>query len=75
MDFNSESETAYKNTLEYKQKRKEIIQEINSKYLSLKSAETNVFKRIQLWFHKQSELRRALSKLESKEILFFSNQF
>ncbi len=73
MDFNQDGKTAYKNTFEYKQKRREIIQEINSKYSILKSSETNFLKRLQLWFLKQKELRRALSKLESKEILFLSH--
>ena len=73
MDFNQDGKTAFKNTPEYKQKRREITQEINSKYSILKSSETNFLKRLQLWFLKQRELRRALSKLESKEILFLSH--
>ena len=73
MDFNQDGKTAYKNTLEFKQKRREIIQEINSKYSILMSSETNFLKRLRLWFLKQRELSRALSKLESKEILFLSH--
>lgn len=75
MDFNQEGEKAYKNTREYRQKQNEIIQEINSKFAVLRASETNFFKRLHLWFLKQMEIRKALSKLQSKEILFLSNPF
>lgn len=65
-----QGEDSYKRTGNFLKKEKEIRQQIDLEYKILIGTEKNILRRIKLWLRKQTELRKALNKLNSKDVLF-----
>ena len=73
MHIISDGAKNYKNTEAFKNRKKQIIREVNLKYDSLLVSEENFFEKLKLHFSKKKEVLERLAIIYSKEILFFKD--
>lgn len=73
MHIISDGAKNYKNTKAFKNKKKQIIREVNLKYDSLLVSEENFFEKLKLHCSKKKEVLERLAIIYSKEILFFKD--
>ena len=60
----------YRKTPEFIQKKESVIKETKNKYQLFIKSESNILKKVVLWFKMQIETKKKLDKLSSNRSLF-----